>query len=197
MSTYTIRRATQDDLDDIVDLRLHAEQWLHQRGINQWTVTQRGMDSIRTRMDAASMYAIDHEETLIGSVTLDGPDLDFWTPQEAEEPALYLYKLMIYSAHRGCGLGDAVLDWACAKAEGQDLSWLRIDVWKTNTKLHEYYRNRGFEYVRTAHASGRNSGALFQRPTNVRLATPGGITITDITEEATRDHPQVIDERTM
>jgi len=183
MSTYTIRRATQDDLDGIVDLRLHAEQWLHQRGINQWTVTQRGMDSIRTRMDAASMYAIDHEGVLVGSVTLDGPDLDFWTPQEAEAPALYLYKLMIHSDHRGRGLGDAVLDWACAKAEGQGLSWLRIDVWKTNTKLHQYYLTRGFEYVRTAHASGRNSGALFQRPTSRRLADPEQITITDTTSD--------------
>lgn len=189
MSTYTIRRATQDDLDAIVDLRLHAEQWLHQRGISQWTVTQRGMDSIHARMTAASMYAIDHEDTLIGSVTLDGPDTDFWTPQEAEEPALYLYKLMIHSDHRGLGLGDAVLDWSCAKAETQGLSWLRIDVWKTNTKLHEYYLNRGFEYVRTAHANGRNSGALFQRPTNLRLAKSKRITITDMTGDKEAQTP--------
>lgn len=183
MTFYTIRCANQDDLDNIVDLRLHAEQWLQQRGINQWTVTQRGMDSIRTRMDAASMYAIDYENSLIGTVTLDGPDLDFWTPQEAEEPALYLYKLMIHSDHRGRSLGDAVLDWACARAEAQELSWLRIDVWKTNAKLHEYYRNRGFQYVRTAHADSRNSGALFQRPASLRLASPEVATITDITDD--------------
>lgn len=183
MTFYSIRRATQDDLDGIVDLRLHSEAWLRERGIDQWSVTHRGVTSINERMAAETMHAIDDAAgSLVGTVTLDGVDLDFWTPEEAQTPALYLYKLMIHSDHRGCGLGDAVLDWACANAEAQGLPWLRIDVWKTNRRLHEYYLNRGFEYVRTASAPYRNSGALFQRPTDLRLAPADSPTIIDATE---------------
>lgn len=168
---YTVRRATSADAQDIIDLRLHAEQWLRQAGVEQWTITQRGIDAIQAAIDAGTSYVIQHREITVAHVSLAGPDLDFWAKSELDEPALYLYKLMVHSSHRGRGLGDAILDWSCSQAEQAGAAWLRIDVWRSNTRLHDYYRRRGFEYVRTAYAPGRNSGALFQRPTSLRLAT--------------------------
>jgi len=42
------------------------------------------------------------------------------------------------------------------------LTWLRLDAWTTNPALHNYYRRRGFQHVRTV--ASRISGACFQRP---------------------------------
>ncbi len=187
---YTVRRATSADAQDIIDLRLHSEQWLRQAGIEQWTITQRGVDAIQAAIDAGTSFVIQHEGATVAHVSLAGPDLDFWEKRELEEPALYLYKLMVHSSHRGKGLGDAILDWACRRAEQVGAVWLRIDVWRSNTRLHTYYRRRGFKHVRTAYAPGRNSGALFQRPTSLRLAA-GGLNLHDTPDTQVPDTQEV------
>src|SRR5690606_15645478 len=94
----------------------------------------------------------------------------FWTPAEATQPALYGYKIMISPERRGTGLGDALLDWMCERAEQVGAKWLRIDCWKTNTQLHSYFERRGFEHYDTRTAPGRNSGWLAQRDVQVRTA---------------------------
>lgn len=190
---YTVRCATSADTQDIIDLRLNAEQWLRQTGIEQWTITQRGVDAIQAAIDAGTSYVVRNGETTVAHVSLAGPDQDFWDEHEVEEPALYLYKLIIHSTHRGRGLGDAILDWACSRAEQAGAAWLRIDVWRSNKQLHDYYLRRGFEYVRTAYAPGRSSGALFQRPSHRRLTT-GEITLRDTPDDSIADIKEVIRE---
>ncbi|MFD0479356.1 GNAT family N-acetyltransferase [Nonomuraea thailandensis] len=64
----------------------------------------------------------------------------------------------------GSGLGDALLDWACAAAFSAGLPWVRLDCAKANPRLQGYYRDRGFRHVRTVDLPHRSSGALFQRP---------------------------------
>jgi hypothetical protein len=40
---------------------------------------------------------------------------------------------------------------------------MRMNVWSTNGRLHDYYRALGFKHVRTVDIPGRMSGALFER----------------------------------
>jgi hypothetical protein len=54
-----------------------------------------------------------------------------------------------------------MLDWSAGRAFAAELTWLRLDAWTTNRRLHDYYRRRGFTHVRTV--GSRVSGACFQR----------------------------------
>lgn len=165
------RLATLNDADAIIALRLRSEEWLHAAGIDQWHDTQRGIRNIRDGIAAGSTWIVDDpQEGAAGTLTLNGADLDFWKPEE-EHNALFLYKFMIGTRWRGTGLGDELLDWACARVEEVGKQWLRLDCWRSNTALQDYYKRRGFIHVRTVPVSGRGSGALFERPTHVRTAT--------------------------
>ena len=56
--------------------------------------------------------------------------------------------------------------WTAA-ARGVDrygAQWIRIDVWTTNSALHEYYEKRGFEHCGLAPDETCPSRMLFQRP---------------------------------
>ena len=75
--------------------------------------------------------------------------------QRAGRPATYLYKFMLDASARGTGLGDALLNWACERAAGQGDRWLRLDCWRSNAALHDYYLRRGFRHVDTRTAPGR------------------------------------------
>lgn len=182
MATYMVRPATEADAGTVFRLRRHAEQWLHAAGIDQWTSPAKGDAAIRRQLAAGTSFIVSDESGApVGSLCLEGPDLDFWTEQEASEPATYLYKFMLDGSARGTGLGDALLNWACERAAGQGDRWLRLDCWRSNAALHDYYLRRGFRHVDTRTAPGRQSGALFERPTDVILPVRSGIELVDET----------------
>lgn len=182
-ANYRIRHVTPDDTDDVIGLRVHAETWLRQAGIEQWTVRATGERNIRHSIEAGTAYVVTTEPgDIVGSLTLDVADPAFWTPAEMAQPALYLYKLMILTGWRGTGLGDLLLDWCCARAESAGARHLRLDCWRTNAGLHRYYRDRGFRWVDVRYAPGRQSGALFERAVEVRTAAnDGAARLTDAT----------------
>lgn len=99
-----------------------------------------------------------------------------WYPEDDPADALYAAKMMIPLARAGQRLGGELLDWASGRAYDAGLTWLRLDAWTTNTRLHDYYRRQGFQHVRTV--ASRLSGACFQRAAQPyvggRLQTAGG-----------------------
>lgn len=169
--TLHIRLASEQDVEAVSALRIEAEDRLHTAGIDQWHNRERGLRNIREGIRAGETFVvIDEQEKAIATLTLSGPDPDWWRESDAPESALYLYKLIITDEWRGTGLGDELMDWACAQAESQGKRFVRLDCWRTNITLQKYYLKRGFQHLRTETIPDRGSGALFQRPVTTRTA---------------------------
>jgi GNAT superfamily N-acetyltransferase len=132
---------------------------------------------------AGSTFVVEDDTNgeVVGTLSLDQADPDFWTEQEASQPALYLYKFILRSDYRGNGLGDVLLDWASYRAERAGAVWLRLDCWRDNEGLHRYYRDRGFRQMPIRKARGRMSGARFERDADLRLARSARVHILDRT----------------
>lgn len=156
-------------------MRLEAERWLRATGSDQWSRTERGLRDLTAGVEAGRAYVVSAGPSgiLLGTVTLGGPDLDFWADADEPETALYFYKLIVFRGASGLGIGDALIDWAGAQAEAAGKALLRCDCWRTNYRLHDYYRARGFRHVRTVVVPNRGSGTLFERPAARRSAPPG------------------------
>jgi GNAT superfamily N-acetyltransferase len=165
----TIERATLDDLDDVVGLLNGAAEWLRTASDSgQWG---RGFTADRIRgimAQAAGVWIVrDEEGAPVATMTLSADaDPDFWTPDEASDPALYLSKLARdHTNPRSKGLGALMLRWALDHAASVSYPAVRLDAWRTNSALQSYYLRQGWRYIRTVDAPGRNSGALFEHPT--------------------------------
>jgi GNAT superfamily N-acetyltransferase len=68
-----------------------------------------------------------------------------------------------FVVEHGRGYGSALLHAVIDSARDQGKHWVRLNCWSSNTRLHECYLERGFQYVRTSDVAGRISGALFQK----------------------------------
>src|SRR6266540_2636245 len=79
--------------------------------------------------------------------------------------------LMVKGMLRNLKAGETFIDWAGTRAADEGARWLRVDVWTTNDKLQQYYRDQGFTHVRTVVLPHNPSGAVFQRPAR-RARTP-------------------------
>ena len=58
-----------------------------------------------------------------------------------------------------------MIDWAGLRGRRKNRArWIRIDVWSTNTGLHDYYMSKGFRPCGTCADPDYPSGALFEKP---------------------------------
>ncbi|MGY3341060.1 DNA-binding GntR family transcriptional regulator/GNAT superfamily N-acetyltransferase [Streptomyces filamentosus] len=159
-----IRLAGEEDLHTVVDLWGHAASWLQERGIDQWQYPPRE-ERIAANIEAGECWIVEADGAPVATITVDEhADPDFWSPSETKESALYVHRMVVRRDVAGLSIGSALLDWAGEEAVRQGKQLLRLDAWRTNDALQQYYRDRGFEHVRTAEVDGRHSGALFQRP---------------------------------
>jgi GNAT superfamily N-acetyltransferase len=182
VTTYHVRAAGEQDVDAVVALRRHAEDWLRSAGIEQWTKSAYGARVMKGWIGAGSTFVVETDDNeIIGRLSLDAGDPTFWTEHEMRAPALYLYKFIIRSDHRGTGLGDVLLDWSSYRTEMAGGLWLRLDCWRDNTGLHKYYLDRGFQYLTTRTHPVRMSGTLFEKPAELRLATDRHAKLIDYT----------------
>jgi hypothetical protein len=82
---------------------------------------------------------------------------------------VYVARLIVSRSHARQKIGEELVDWAgvCAR-RGWGAKWIRIDVWTANVALHNYYKERGFEFYTIREFENGElypSAALFQKPT--------------------------------
>lgn len=159
-------RLDGSDRQMIHHIRGEAERWLSTRGTDQY---QRGIDPVAVRrtidqeVDAGQFVGWKVDGRIVAVAALIEPDDELWTPEEVAEPQTYLSRVLVGPGQHGHGYGAALIGAIDEQAAKRGDRWLRLNCWTTNTRLHDYYRAHGFEYVRTSDRTDRMSGALFQR----------------------------------
>lgn len=156
----------------IHDWRAKAERWLSDRGIDQYTAgphskSATSHERIDRLFDAGQFVGRTENGRLTAVVAITAPDPDFWTPAEMSEPQGYLTHFHV--GEHGHFHGTKLLFAVMAAEARRGSRWLRLDCWRGNTKLHEYYLRHHFQRVRSTIVPGRSSGELFQYD----LAQPG------------------------
>lgn len=166
------RLARAEDHQTIVNLVKEASSWLHTKGTDQWArpwPSERERDErIAHGLRSEATWMIWEGCTAVATITsYRRGDARLWTPEERAQPAAYVHRLIINREYAGQAVGAAFVDWAADRASAEyGARCVRIDVWATNTALHDYYRAIGFSFVRLATGyTDYPSGALFQRPT--------------------------------
>lgn len=168
---YHVRHAGLHDLDACLELRIRAEEALAAAGITQWHDRAHGRQVISGWIHQGAMHVVTTPGgEVMACFALAGADPAFWTPAEAAQPALYMYKFIIRRDRLGSGLGELVLDWCSRRAADCGARWLRLDCWRTNIALHNYWLARGFRLLDIREHPVRNSGALFERDAGTLLA---------------------------
>jgi GNAT superfamily N-acetyltransferase len=175
-----ITPARMADVDVIMRWRRQRVAWLQARGEDQWSIPL-PRSAVAATVSAGQTWMVWQDGTPLATITLTAyvdvdalwkPDVDpeaLWYPSDDPTDALYAAKMMIPLEHAGRGLGGELLDWAAGRAFDAGLTWLRLDAWTTNDRLHAYYRAHGFTHVRTV--ASRVSGACFQRASQPYTST--------------------------
>jgi RimJ/RimL family protein N-acetyltransferase len=152
-----VRPARMADQDAILEMIEEAKQWLPTIGTDQWSTdwkddegagrSERVAHSLKDGTTWLIFVPFREQELPIATVTIEyNIDSKVWSGVRAgSRRCAYLSRLVTTRDFAGLNIGAAVIDWACEYAdEAFDAKRLRIDVWTTNHRLHDYYRNLGF-----------------------------------------------------
>lgn len=166
-----VRRAvTEDDLAKVADMWSRSADRLHRLGYDQWSYPVK-WENIRKSVGERNLWLVTtpQRDVVVGTLTVEEAAEPYWIASDNPEHALYAHRLVVDDGYRGSELGSALLDWAARRARQAGKPWLRLDAWKSNTGLHQYYLDRGFTFVRIDDDPNELSGACFQRASNIEL----------------------------
>lgn len=144
------------------ELRHLSETRLKEMGLKQFhgPGAQRARGDLDRHLDAGEFYGwvVDDTVEAVAAMT-DVGDPMFWTVSEWNQPGVrYLCRFM----SSGNGHGEHLLAAVLQEEREHGVREIRLDCWKDNIRLHEYYLENGFEQVRIMDVPGRDSGALFR-----------------------------------
>jgi GNAT superfamily N-acetyltransferase len=138
--------ATADDVAAIRGLRRSLEEWMAQRGVDQWPVGSGApAERVTAQVERGEWWVVRDDEGVVASVRLIASDPEYWGDDDT--PALYVHGLMVDRRATGSGLGRELVEWAYARACAAGVDWLRLDHRSSNPHLDDVYRSFGFEPV--------------------------------------------------
>jgi RimJ/RimL family protein N-acetyltransferase len=175
------RPARMTDKDAILEMIEEAKQWLPTIGTDQWSTDwkdnegsgriERVEHSLKDGTTWLVFVPFRDRELAIATVTIEyNIDSKVWSGVHfGSLRCAYLSRLVTTRDFAGLNIGAAVIDWACEYADGEfEAEHLRIDVWTTNRRLHDYYRKHGFQPRGYLDDKNYPSCARFDRPTGKR-----------------------------
>jgi len=165
-----LRRATPGDFEAVRSLLREASRWLGTRNTDQWAVPWPDENGRNTNIKRAiragrTWIVLAGEFRPAATLTTSPNHHGIWPEADEHEPAVYVRRITVSRQFAGQGLGSQLLDWAGLRASREyGARWVRVDVWTTNQKLHEYYRAQGFEERGRCSIPDYPSAVLFQKP---------------------------------
>lgn len=145
MSDYTIRRATLDDVEEMVRLRhdMQAEMGDPVRGVNADSIVDATREYFQKQLGGAHFTGFLAEAD--GQIVGTGSFVVYDTPPSTANPSgtdAYVLNMYTIPEYRGLGIAKDILDALLARAyeEGARRIWLR-----TSAKARPVYEHLGFE----------------------------------------------------
>jgi len=150
-----VRRATTDDLDQVLAVVHEATRRVEEKGFNMWRLylTDEGLGQIRRRLAGAGgeeMYLVVRETDAqpLGAFAVEWSDREIWgDARGGDGRAGYVHTLSVHRRARGTALGERMMKLAeqIIAARGRDL--FRLDCWRRSEFLRGYYARLGFAIV--------------------------------------------------
>lgn len=163
-----LRRASAVDFDAVHSLLTEASRWLETKGTNQWAKPwpdENGRNErVAGAIEAGRTWIAWQDDRAAATLTTSPNDHEIWPAGKARESAVYVRRIVVSRDYAGVGLGGQLLDWAGLRAgHFYGALWVRVDVWTTNKRLHNYYRKQGFKRCGRSPVTAYPSAALFQK----------------------------------
>ncbi len=138
----SFRLATPADLDATFEVYREVCLWLNDvRGITEQWPRELEKKEIEELLDSGQLYVALRQDEIAGAFKLNEKD-HHWADDGV---ALYVHALAVNRKFNGCGIGQAMLEWAAGEGRRRGKQFLRLDCMNENVRLKQVYLDAGME----------------------------------------------------
>ena len=160
-----VRKTTEEDIPDMLEIFSQARRYMHDQGIDQWKDGYPGEADIRKDMEADGSYVVVEDGKVVGSAFLSlTPDEDYSVIRGKwlnDSPYLVIHRIAVSNQVKGKGYAGYLLDKGISIAREHGLNDLRIDTHDDNLSMQAFILKHGFVYCGdiTLHRDGSSRRA--------------------------------------
>ncbi|MFD1850801.1 GNAT family N-acetyltransferase [Oceanobacillus bengalensis] len=148
---YKVRKATEKDIEDIIELLQDVARWLESKGIMQWEYLLTGEENEEIKKDivAGRTYLVEYAGEIAATFNFSSLqndwDIELWGKRN--DLAYYIHRLAVKREFQRQQLGKKILNWIDANIQLKG-GYVRLDCIANNPVLNKFYQEAGFTFVR-------------------------------------------------
>jgi len=147
-SGFSVRPATEADLDAVERLLGDCIAAMRQAGIDQWDEVYPGRHTVLSDIHAGTVFlAFRDEPTLLGSLVLNETQSPEWAPVQWEYTSarvVVVHRLMVDPRQQGTGIARELMRFAETWAREHGYEAVRLDAFVANPRALSLYRGLGY-----------------------------------------------------
>ncbi|WP_026908621.1 GNAT family N-acetyltransferase [Paucisalibacillus globulus] len=148
---FIVRKATESDLESILELLKSAAKWVQAKGINQWGYLLDGGEDQEIEADilAGNTYIIENKNVeVVATFNFSNEqnewDIEMWGKRN--DHAFYIHRLAVSQNHHNQQIGKRLLIWIDENHTIEN-GFIRLDCVGNNQALNKIYQNSGFQFI--------------------------------------------------
>ena len=140
-----IENSTITDIDEIFRLyRIASEYQRSKKTVVVWPEFERDLVAKEIEENRQWKIIIDNKIACVWATTFS--DEQIWEERN-NDPAIYIHRIATNPKMRGKNFVSAIVSWSKTYAKANGKEFVRLDTLGRNTRLIEYYKNAGFDFL--------------------------------------------------
>lgn len=143
---YIVDKAKVSDIDDICNLIYSRCLWFLEKGILGWELgyydIKYNKDYFVEQMNINNLFVAKLDNKVVGAMLLKDSDRNYW---DNDDESFYIHHLVTDINLKG--VGKELIDFAIRNCILNNKKYLRLDCFKDNRFLNDYYKSIGFRNV--------------------------------------------------
>lgn len=166
MDAIRIVNTQKEDIENIFCLFRRAMELQGKNGYKVWN----SIDEIRLEKDIENklQYKIEKGNDILCVFSIQHHEPLIWGERDQND-AIYLHRIVVNPKYKGQKQFGIVLKWAKQFAQTNNLRFVRMDTWADNSKLIDYYKSFGFEFIKNYKTTNAPELPIQNRNLNVAL----------------------------
>ncbi len=161
-----IENTTADDWNDILWFFEKAMEQHGKKGYKVWEDFDR--NRLKKDMENILQYKIMKHTVNLCFFSIQYSDPLIWREKDQHD-ALYLHRMVANPNFKGQKQFQKVVSWAKQFARTKKLRLLRMDTWADNTRIIDYYKSFGFEFIENYQTTNATELPIQNRNLNLAL----------------------------